>query len=341
MTFNDVWPLFIADKKLRVKPSTIATYRQTWKSLEDRFGPMDVTAVRTKAVERWCIEELSKYSKRYIHDKLTLLNNILDFVEYEFENPVSRINTKAIRWPTALMTVRDEKVASKTLTGEEIKLLIDQVAKKPRPEWMLICLMIGTGLRIGEACALTYDSINTEAKVVEVRKTLERITIDPSVGFDRAYYEARGYTILRLTKGTAVLWGPPKTPTSSRQVPLPPALLTVLKKYKSAYPGSYFIGSNRDMPAEPRLIRNHFHKLLDICGINRQVVPHSLRHTYASMLVTSGTDVRTVSELLGHSDVTTTLDIYSHASPQSKHRAVTKNLSLPFNSLAKKEGGEE
>lgn len=331
MTLKEVWPAFLEYKRHHVKPATMAAYSCAWSGLAGWFGDLDVNAIKTKDVEKWCIEQLRTLSRKSIEDKIILINNILTFAEYEFEIPVSKIHTRLIRWPKTPATIAGPDHQA-TYSINEIKKILAYVAENPLPENLLVATMIATGVRIGEACALTYDDVNTDTGTISITKTLERINCKYVPGFDILNEQARaafGLKLLRRTNSTALILGPTKTGAGTRAVPLPKELLKILKAFKTLFPGHYYIGSNTPRPREPRLMRSKYKTLLKEIGL-RYLKPHALRHTFATMLVTSGTDVRTTAELLGHSNVSTTLQVYSHATVESKRKAVSSTIGKQF-----------
>lgn len=337
MTMNELWPEYIRYKQAHVRPSTIATYANLWASITDEFGKMDVTSFRTKAIEKWVTEQMTRLSKKSVKDRIILINNMLDYAAYEYELPIQRISLKQIRWPRVQKKNLTE--SNKSYSPEELRKIIVYAAENPSPHSLLVAIMVATGIRIGEASALTFDDIDVAEGLVRISKTIERIFI----GSESEYISEErlkdfGITLLSRAKRTAVVLGGPKSKAGYREIPLPSELLRVLKFLKKVYPENYYIGTNSSSPIEPRSIRSHYERMIKKgVKLNRCLKPHALRHSYASMLVTSGVDVRTVSELLGHSDVTTTLQIYSHASITSKKKAVNSTIGKQFRKL---KGGE-
>lgn len=344
MTLYDMWDEFIAHKRTYTRPSTVCAYRFLWASISHYFGPMEVNSISTKAVEKWCIEQLQRLSKKSIKDRLILINNILDFAEYEHDIPVSKIKIKYIRWPKSAETLSPLE-SNDTYSPEELRRIVVYAAANPSPVNLLVSVMIATGIRIGEACALTFGDFDVATGSIIVSKTLERIKyFNDEELLDENNLATMDIRIISKSKNSALLLGQPKSKSGFRSIPLPKELAKVLKGFKALLPDNYFLGTHRPVPEEPRVFRSHYRDLvLNKVGLKRCLKPHAIRHTFASLLVTSGTDVRTVSELLGHADVTTTLTVYSHASTDSKRKAIGKTLGRQFGQLndGKKKGGEK
>lgn len=110
---------------------------------------------------------------------------------------------------------------------------------------------------------------------------------------------------------TEVVVTPPKTDKSNRCVPIPSFLLPIVERFKMQ--SGYVIRQDNGKFVEPRLMQIKFSQRIKAYGI-RQTHFHTLRHTFATRCIESGMDVKTLSEILGHSDVKTTLNKYVHSS---------------------------
>ena len=325
MTFNEIWEEFIAHKRKRIKPSSVANYMYIWEKLSDFFGEKEISSVTTKMVEKWVFDQLDSISRKTIQDRLVLLNNIIDYYGYEYEATVSRINMKYIKWPTRNIAREEKKL--KVYTANDIRKILCKIAEDPQPCNVLIAVMIGTGIRIGEACALTYGDINLETKSIEINGTIERIRIKKICQED---FDRMNVKILHTSKSSAVVLSTPKCISSCRSIPVPGELLKVLKKFKDLYPADYYLSTNSHRLLEPRTLRTRYYRLLASAGIDRTFSPHSLRHTYATTMITSGVDVTTTAALLGHGDTSTTLSVYSHATSESKNKAIKNTIGKQF-----------
>lgn len=165
---------------------------------------------------------------------------------------------------------------------------------------ILICLF--TGLRIGEICSLKWENININSATLEVTTTLQRIYINDKT-------ECKSKIIIT----------PPKTRTSKRIIPINSKLLTKLREFQSD--NEHFVLTNSYAYIEPRTYRNYFNKVLFDLKLNKLNF-HCLRHTFATKCIEVGIDHKTLSELLGHSSVLVTLNIYVHPQMQHKKKCV-------------------
>jgi integrase len=177
---------------------------------------------------------------------------------------------------------------------------------------------MATGLRQSELLGIRWKDFNEEKGSITIRHTIMR---------QRNYDDDESKT--KIVKGK------PKTKKGIREIPLAPSILKKLKmhrenqeKYKLEYEavwkdsGLIFtseIGTN----IEPRRLLDTYHKLLAKLGLKKRGI-HTLRHTFATRAIENGMDVKTLSEILGHEDVSTTLNLYVHSSDEVKKESMNK-----------------
>ena len=173
-------------------------------------------------------------------------------------------------------------------------------------------------MRIGEICALQYGDIDLERKVIKVSKTIERIYMLESGGQMRS---------------TKVIIGEPKTISSRREIPIMKDIYPLVKKFAAIARPDYYVCTCSENYVEPRTFRNYYrHFILDKVGLKHCIKFHGLRHTFASTLIENKVEVKTVSSILGHSDVSTTLNVYVHPSEDTKRNAINAALKRTFKS---------
>ena len=115
---------------------------------------------------------------------------------------------------------------------------------------------------------------------------------------------------------TKIFISEPKTFSSLRTIPFPQFLLPIIREFQDA-PESYILSGSERVIVEPRTMQNHFKRYLELGGINDANF-HSLRHTFATRCIESNFDIKSLSEILGHSSVKTTLDKYVHSTMKQK-----------------------
>ncbi|MDR3263893.1 MAG: site-specific integrase [Clostridiales bacterium] len=167
---------------------------------------------------------------------------------------------------------------------------------------VLLCLY--TGLRIGELCALKWEDINLKEKTLTVRNSLNRVSNDNN-------NESK----------TQILQEEPKTKKSKRIIPLPEFICEILCKQKKDSKSQHVISMKSGKPVEPRAMQTIYKKLLKIADIAEHNF-HVLRHTFATRAIELGADVKTISEMLGHSNSMITINLYVHSLVEQKQKVM-------------------
>ncbi|MFP9100905.1 tyrosine-type recombinase/integrase, partial [Flavobacterium sp. RHBU_24] len=165
-----------------------------------------------------------------------------------------------------------------------------------------ICL--SAGMRIGEICALTWEDVDTDNGIINVRRTIQRI-----------------YIIEGGIRRTELILDTPKTKNSIREIPLSKDLLRILKPFKKIVNPFFFILTNDAKPTEPRTYRSYYKSLMRDLKMP-ELKFHGLRHSFATRCIESNCDYKTVSVLLGHSNISTTLNLYVHPNMEQKKKAI-------------------
>lgn len=290
--------LWKEEKRQFVKKSTFAAYSLIVEThLQPAFG--NLTAVTEKDVQDFVLQKLNGgLSQKTIKDMLIVLRMILKFgakKNYCVYAPIDVIfPTDRERQELEVLSITNQK---KIMRFVEDNFTFRNLG-------IFICL--STGIRIGEICALTWDDIDTENGVIHIRKTIQRI-----------YVKENGI------KKTELLIDTPKTATSMRDIPMIKDLYEILKPLKKVVNNDYFVLTNEATPTEPRTYRNYYKKLLDKLGMP-PIKFHGLRHSFATRCIESKCDYKTVSVILGHSNISTTLNLYVHPNYEQKKKCIDK-----------------
>lgn len=291
----DLWK---EEKRQFVKKSTFAAYSLIVEThLQPAFG--NLTAITEKDVQDFVLHKLNGgLSQKTIKDMLIVLRMILKFgakKNYCVYAPIDVIfPTDRERQELEVLSITNQK---KIMRFVEENFTFRNLG-------IFICL--STGIRIGEICALTWDDIDTDNGVIHIRKTIQRI-----------YVKENGI------KKTELLIDTPKTATSMRDIPMIKDLYEILKPLKKVVNNDYFVLTNEATPTEPRTYRNYYKKLLDKLGIP-PIKFHGLRHSFATRCIESKCDYKTVSVILGHSNISTTLNLYVHPNYEQKKKCIDK-----------------
>lgn len=182
---------------------------------------------------------------------------------------------------------------AQTLTEADAGRLINYLIADGSNVSTGILLALSAGLRIGEVCAMRWGDISLQSRTVSVQRTVQRIRS-----------ESDG-------KRTKLYFGEPKTRSSRRTIPLPRYLCELLEPLRSDK--NHYILTGNTTVMEPRLLQYKFKRALRNANVP-DINFHALRHTFATRAIDIGVDIKTLSMLLGHSDVQTTMNIYVHPS---------------------------
>lgn len=166
-----------------------------------------------------------------------------------------------------------------------------------------------SGLRIGELCGLKWDDICLEKGTLQVQRTIHRLP-------------AENQSVSRQAK-TELVVSAPKSPASTRIVPIPSFLVKYLMHFQGNNQRGFVFSHDPANPLDPRTLQYRYQKILKKCDIP-YIKFHCLRHTYATRCIVSGCDIKTLSELLGHTDIKLTMDYYFHSSFEYKQIQVNK-----------------
>ncbi len=175
---------------------------------------------------------------------------------------------------------------------------------------LLIYMTLYTGIRIGEACALRWEDIDLDAKLLYVRQTVSRV-----------WFAHNG------KKKSKLVIGSPKTAYSLRCIPICSKLYSILCSFPYRKKQGYILESNTSSSfVSPRTFEYRYKAILKKCTLE-PVNYHALRHTFATRCIERGVDIKSLSEILGHSDVAITLNIYVHSSMELKRQQIEKLAS--------------
>ena len=297
-TIGEVAALWKKDKQQYVKQSTIAAYALI---LENHILPVFGNKVQLTEtdVQAFALKKLQDgLSQKTVKDVLIVLkmiqkfgakNGDLQFVEWSVKFP-----TEQTKQELEVLSINNQK--------RIMQYAIDNFTF--RNLGIYICL--STGIRIGEVCALKWGDINIATETISINRTIERI-----------------YVIDGEKRHTEVVIGTPKTKNSLREIPMSKELLKIVRPLKKVMNDEYFILTNEAKPTEPRTYRNYYKQLLKQLGIP-DLKFHGLRHSFATRCIESQCDYKTVSVILGHANISTTLNLYVHPNMEQKKKCINQ-----------------
>lgn len=237
-------------------------------------------------------------SKSYVRSMMLIINGVMKYAAEEGWCPPMQ---NKIYKPSP--DRKDVPILGKTQQAQ----LEDYVTSHPSAAGLGVLIALQTGLRIGEICALRWSDIDFDNELLYVRSTISRVS-NPS-------QESKTMLITDL----------PKTSASVRTIPCTSALNRMLRNaFKKT--SSTFVLTNNDRFMSPRTLEYRYHKILRECGLS-SITFHALRHTFATRCIECGVDVKSLSEILGHANVSITLNTYVHSSLESKRRQLEKMMT--------------
>ena len=289
LTIKDISVEWLEMKKLEVKKSTYAKYLDNvFNHILPCLGGIKICNLNQVLINQFINEKSCKGNSidykplkcKTIKGILNVLKQILKFAEKQYR--CANLNFEYV-------IPKDECKEIQTLSHNEQIRLIDYLICNLDRKNLGILICLNTGLRIGEVCALTHGNINKYKSCICVRKTMQRIKNTTS--------HAKTKTIINIDD--------PKSKTSMRDIPISSFLIDKINCFNGKENDFLLTGSRTDY-IEPRTMENHFKKVLQEINI-KEVKFHAIRHTFATNMIESGCDPKTLSELLGHADVQLTL----------------------------------
>lgn len=300
INFAEIAIDWIENKKMQVKESTLSHY----KSVIDNhiipiLGEYKIASISSDIIQHHINKLLKEgLTGKTVNDILTIIKSIIKYASckgFEHNCDLSTISVKTKRNDIQTLTIFEQKILC--------NFLVDNLNNKN----FGILLSIYTGIRLGELCALKWSDIDLSEKVLKINKTMLRIQDNFS-----EYHSNK----------TKIIVTPPKSEDSVRVIPIPQIIFDIICKMQRR-PDAYIMTGKCDRFIEPRNMQYYFKSVLKKCNI-RDVNFHILRHTFATRCVESGFEIKSLSEILGHSDVKITLQRYVHSSMDLKRKNMDK-----------------
>lgn len=289
----DLWKI---DKKKYVKKSSFSAYTLLIENhLLPNFG--NKIAIEEADVQSFVFQKLETgLSHKTVKDILIVLKMILKFGA---KNKWLKYTPFDIQFPT-----EREKHNIEVLTKIDQKKIMNYIQEHFTFRNLGVYICLSAGMRIGEICALTWEDIDTDNGIISVNRTIQRI-----------------YVIEDGIRRTELILDTPKTKNSIREIPISKDLLRILKPFKKIVNPSFFVLTNDAKPTEPRTYRSYYKNLMKELKMP-ELKFHGLRHSFATRCIESNCDYKTVSVLLGHSNISTTLNLYVHPNMEQKKKAI-------------------
>ena len=305
-TFGQILQLWMENNKLRLKGGTINKYQnlidshilpELGSALISKLDATNINKFLNKMLVSGKINGIGGLSPSYVRSMAIVINAAIKFaVDEGFCSPLKSSICKPVSEKKEF-SVLDKKTQQQFETFLLKNLDLTKAG---------IFISLHTGMRIGEVCALSWDDIDLNQNVIHVRHTVARV---------------RKSSIFSNST-TELIIDSPKTKSSSRDIPISSKLLPVILKIQQLS-SSGFVISETDTFVHPRTYENRYHKTLKECNVDK-INYHVLRHTFATRCIEAGVDVKSLSEILGHGNVSITLNTYVHSSMEMKRNQLEK-----------------
>ena len=287
-------------KRSSVKPSTFVKYT----TILEKYIRPDLGQYFSEAVSEILVEQFSYrlihergLSPKTVRDILSVLHSILNYTAKQ--NPLAK--------PVDIVYPRQDRKEMRVLTCEEQKRFTEYLLQDMDPCKFGVLLALLTGLRIGEVCALKWEDISLENKVIFVRHTMQRLkNLNPA-----------------SEERTRIITGVPKSGRSVRMIPMNQDIEKLCNKWRADDLEAYVLTGKAGYFLEPRTLQYRMRQYTKDCNL-KNVHFHTLRHSFATRCVEAGFEIRSLSEILGHSSTRITLECYVHSSMNLKRKNMEK-----------------
>lgn len=291
----------------RIKESTYVKYNGILtKHIKPRLGKFMVQRLTTVTVEQFSNELLCEegLSPKTVKDILMVLHSVMKYTAKQFPEPISIPEILYPKIPKNEMRVLSQEEQTRFMQY----LLQDMDACK-----FGVLLALLTGLRIGEVCALQWKNISLSARTLSVNTTMQRLRDLDSDS-------------IRKTK---IVISEPKSDMSVREIPLTDYAAKLCQCLWCNNLSAYVLTGETDRYIEPRLMQYKLAQYAKACGLEG-VHFHTLRHTFATRCVEVNFEIKSLSEILGHSSPRITLERYVHSSMELKRDNMNKLAVIGF-----------
>lgn len=299
ITLNELIYSWLCYGKIKNKKSTCDKYSYIIeKHIKIGIGETRLRDLTSIQVNQFLNTKLKRYSASYVKTMAIILKSSIDFGHNERISELANIQVN-------MPTLSRKKVA--ILDLDEQQQLETYINDNKSLTALGIMLSLYAGLRIGEVCALRWKNVDFKNRIIAVDSTVVRIK-----------NESDNKWVYKI--------GPPKTTHSKRDIPITNNLYCLLAAEFKSQKSPYIVSDSENF-LNIRTFEYRYHKLLDEANLYPHNF-HTFRHTFATRCIESGVDIKTLSEVLGHSSVSFTLNTYVHPSFQEKSMQLEKLNNL-------------
>ena len=291
----------------KIKESTYVKYNAILqKHIKPKLGGFLVQSLSSLVVEQFSHELLyeQKLSAKTVKDILTMLHSIIKYTARQIPESLPIIEIVYPKIPKNEMRV---------LSREEQTRFVSYLLQDTDECKFGVLLALMTGMRIGEVCALRWENISLSDKTIKVDSTMQRLA---DLNEDR-------------TNKTKIVISNPKSDNSFRMIPLTEYTVKLCKSQYCPNPSAFVLTGESTRYIEPRQMQYRLDRYTKECGLE-EVHFHTLRHTFATRCVEVDFEIKSLSEILGHSNPRITLERYVHSSMELKRNNMNKLANIGY-----------
>lgn len=297
---------WLSDMKPQIKHSTYVKYTNIINNhLLILLGDKKIRTITTEVIKNYVTQKLKDgnitnqkgLSPKSVKDIISVIKLIVKYAEGLGEN---------VPCDFEQLTIKNDITSEQSISRDTQNKLTAFLLNETDYTKLGILLCLYTGIRIGELCAIRFEDIVINERIIRITKTMQRL---------QTFSDASdAKTEIVITK--------PKSISSQREIPIPDFLMDIIMtfNYKT---NAYILTGSCDKYIEPRTLEYRFKACLKKCGLSDYKF-HQLRHRFATQCVELGFDIKSLSEILGHASVNITLNRYVHASMELKRMNMNK-----------------
>ena len=296
---------WLTDVEPHIKRSTFVKYTNIINNhITPMIGEVKIKNITTDLLKEYVFKKLNNgnlstkkgLSSKTVRDIISVIKLIIKFAEDQGENApcdFQQINIKA------------SSVPEQTISKDSQVQLTKYLLKETDYTKLGILLCLYTGIRIGELCAIRYEDISVNERIIKITKTMQRLQ-----------------TFSCDNERTEIVITEPKSHSSLREIPIPDFIMDIILTFNFKS-NAYILTGRSDKYVEPRTLEYRFKACLKACGI-KDCKFHQLRHRFATQCIELGFDIKSLSEILGDASVNITLNRYVHSSMELKRANMNK-----------------
>ena len=296
-TYEQIYNLWYEEYKTTVKASTLLKTERVFKNhILPAFGNKPIQDIKPMDAQN----QMNIWHKKLVRASMVMNYAGLVF-DYAIRMQLINMNpTKVIKKPVRKKSVREDKDMNFYDRDELKKFMAALENNNNFRAFVYFRLLAFTGMRKGESLALKWSDIDLEKQTLYINKAVSR-------------------------SATGLYIQTPKTPSSIRRISIDDRTVSILQEYKKESPDGLVFQSEDGgilSPAKPR--KWYLTAMKNLSADFKQISIHGFRHTHASLLFEAGASIKDVQSRLGHSDIQTTMDVYTHVSKTAKEQLANR-----------------